>query len=139
MSEIVFPEDTNPYGTMFGGRALQLMDKVAGVAATRYCHNAVVTACSDRVNFEISIPKGAMIELIGKVVRTGKTSMVVKVSLYDEGLLANQRILCTSGFFTMVAVDKQLRPISVVENFEPQTEKEKADWASAEAAQLRPE
>ncbi len=130
--EIVFPEDTNPYGKMFGGRALQLMDKAAGVAATRYCHHHVVTASSDRVDFDVPIPQGAIIELISKVVYTGRSSLGVRVDLYTEGPLADQCVLATRGFFTMVAVDTDLRPlVGVVAEFVPKTDEEQADWERA--------
>ena len=52
MIEMVFPDQTNHYGTLFGGHALRLMDKAAFVAASRYARKTVVTACSERVNFQ---------------------------------------------------------------------------------------
>ncbi|MEE8370304.1 MAG: hotdog domain-containing protein, partial [Dehalococcoidia bacterium] len=36
MTEIVNPEDTNPMGTIFGGRVMALMDKAAAVASMRH-------------------------------------------------------------------------------------------------------
>lgn len=36
MIEIVFPDQTNHYGTLFGGHALRLMNKAAFVAASRH-------------------------------------------------------------------------------------------------------
>ena len=47
MTEIVFPQDTNPMGTMFGGAAYALMDKAAFVAASRFSGSIVVTASSE--------------------------------------------------------------------------------------------
>ena len=124
MCEIVFPEDTNPLGKMFGGRALQLMDKAAGVAAARYCHTAVVTAASDRVDFAVPIDSGEIIELIARVVYTGRSTMVVRVNLYAEGRHATRRQLCTTGHYTMVSVDDDHHPMSVPE-FVPETETER--------------
>ena len=42
--EMVFPQQTNHYGTLFGGQALALMDKAAFVVASRYARRTVVTA-----------------------------------------------------------------------------------------------
>lgn len=137
MCEIVFPEDTNPHDTMFGGRALQLMDKAAGVAATRYCHHPVVTAASDRVDFSVPIPQGSIIELVARVVYTGRTSLVVKVELFCEGKLAEQRTLATAGYFSMVAVDGNLRPVPVIEPLEVTNDEQRADWEKAERMRKR--
>lgn len=49
--EMVFPEQANHYGTLFGGQALALMDKAAFIAASRYARRAVVTARSEKVDW----------------------------------------------------------------------------------------
>ena len=37
-TEIVFPTDVNHYGTLFGGKAVAMMDVVASIAAMRASH-----------------------------------------------------------------------------------------------------
>src|SRR6266571_104338 len=59
MIEMVFPDQTNHYGTLFGGHALRLMDKAAFVAASRYARRVVVTACSERVDFKKAVHHGS--------------------------------------------------------------------------------
>ena len=49
--EMVFPEQANHYGTLFGGHALSLMGKAAFVSATRHARQSVVMATSDRIEF----------------------------------------------------------------------------------------
>lgn len=51
LTDVVFPDRANHYGTLFGGNALSLMGKAAFLAATRYtcCH--VVMASSDKITF----------------------------------------------------------------------------------------
>lgn len=46
--EMVFPDQANHYGTLFGGNALSLMGKAAFVAATRRARSAVVMASAPR-------------------------------------------------------------------------------------------
>ncbi len=46
MVEMVFPTQTNHYGTLFGGHALELMDKSAFITASRYARKSMVTASS---------------------------------------------------------------------------------------------
>src|SRR6266849_5074429 len=77
MIEIVSPEQTNHYGTLFGGHALRLMDKAAFVAASRYARKTVVTACSERVDFKTAVHHGSLVELSARVESTGRTSMFV--------------------------------------------------------------
>ncbi len=93
--EMVFPDQTNHYGTLFGGHALALMDKAAFIAASRYSRRTVVTARSEQIDFRSPVRQGQLIELIGRVVATGRSSMTVAVDLYAEDLLSGERQLCT--------------------------------------------
>jgi uncharacterized protein (TIGR00369 family) len=124
--EIVFPEQTNHYGTLFGGQALALMDKAAFIAASRYARRAVVTASSERVDFHVPVRQGQLVELLARVVATGRTSLTVEVKLYSEELLSGERKLCTQGRFVLVAVDPEGRkspvlPLATALADDPQT------------------
>ena len=105
MIEMVFPEQTNHLGTLFGGQALAMMDKAAFIAASRYARRAVVTASSERVDFHVPVRQGQLVELLARVVATGNTSISVEVKLFSEDLLSGERKLCTQGRFVLVAVD----------------------------------
>ena len=105
MIEMVFPEQTNHLGTLFGGQALAMMDKAAFIAASRYARRAVVTASSERVDFHVPVRQGQLVELLARVVATGNTSLSVEVKLFSEDLLTGERKLCTQGRFVLVAVD----------------------------------
>jgi uncharacterized protein (TIGR00369 family) len=111
--EMVFPEQTNHYGTLFGGQALALMDKAAFVAASRYARRTVVTACSEKVDFHVPVRQGQLVELVARVVATGKTSLTVEVDLYAEDLLTGDRQLGTRGRFVMVALDAHGKPATM--------------------------
>ncbi len=111
--EMVFPEQTNHYGTLFGGQALALMDKAAFIAASRYCRRTVVTASSERCDFHTPVRQGQVAELVARVVSTGRTSMAIEVDLIGEDLLSGTRKLATRGRFTMVALDDAGRPTAV--------------------------
>lgn len=108
--EMVFPNQTNHYGTLFGGHALRLMDMAAFVTASRYARCAVVTASSERVDFDVPVREGQLAEVVGRVVKTGRTSMDVEVELWAEELRSGRRELCTKGRFVLVAVDENGRP-----------------------------
>lgn len=111
--EMVFPEQTNHYGTLFGGQALALMDKAAFVVASRYARRTVVTASSEKCDFHVPVRQGQLVELVTRIVATGNTSMTVEVDLYSEDLLTGDRQLGTRGRFVLVALDAHGKPTRV--------------------------
>ncbi|MCH7396889.1 acyl-CoA thioesterase [Belliella sp. DSM 107340] len=110
----VFPNTTNHYGTLFGGTAMQLMDEVAFITATRFCRQRVVTVSSDRIDFTQPIPEGTFVELVGRVSSIGNTSLKVHVEIYIEEMYDDKREKAVSGVFTFVAIDQNKKPISIV-------------------------
>lgn len=111
--EIVFPDHTNHLGSLFGGQALAWMDKAAFIAASRHARRTVVTARSEQIDFKLPVRQGQLAETIARVVEVGNTSMQVDVQLWAEDLLTGERELCTSGRFTMVALDSRGRPAGI--------------------------
>jgi acyl-CoA hydrolase len=110
MAEMVFPPQTNHYGTFYGGDALKMMGKAAFIAATRHARAVMVMAGSDRIDFVSPIRAGEMVELVSRIERTGHSSTVVNVELWAEDLLKGVRHRTACASFTMVAVDRQGRP-----------------------------
>ncbi len=111
--ESVFPNDTNPQGTLFGGQLVAWMDKAAGIAAMRRARGQVVTAAIENIEFKVPILVGDLVELNATVVGVGRTSMRVEVEVFREGPYGVDRELCTIGRFTMVALDENRRPTPV--------------------------
>jgi len=109
----VFPNTTNHYDTLFGGTAMSLMDEVAFITATRFARKKVVTVSSDKIDFTKPIPSGTLIELIGRVVTVGKSSVKVRVDLFVEQMYSEHRELAVSGVFTLVAVDENKQPVRI--------------------------
>lgn len=109
----VFPNTTNHYDTLFGGTAMQLMDEVAFIAATRYSRQRMVTVSSDRIDFKRPIPGGTIIELYARVTYIGNTSLKVRVDIFVEQMYADERDKAVSGEFTFVAVDEHKRPVQL--------------------------
>lgn len=113
----VFPNTTNHYDTLFGGTALQWMDEVAFITATRFSRQKMVTVSSDKVDFKKPIPSGTFAELIGKVVMVGNSSLKIKVEIYIEQMHQNHRELAVQGEFMMVSIndDKKAIPLLLPE------------------------
>lgn len=110
----VFPGETNHYDTLFGGVALQWMDEVAFIAATRFSREKVVTVTSDRVNFKTPIPAGSLVELDAQISKIGVSSIEVKVNVYKEDMYSDQRELALSGSFVMVAIGEDRKPVKLM-------------------------
>lgn len=111
--EIVYPEHTNSQGTLFGGQALSLMDRLAFIVASRFARRPVVTACSEKVEFRTPVREGELVELSGRVVHVGRTSLRLRIDMHREDLLTGDRSLCTTGEFVMVAVGDDGRPVPI--------------------------
>jgi uncharacterized protein (TIGR00369 family) len=114
-TEIVFPTDVNHYGTLFGGKAVAMMDVVASIAAMRAAHKPVVTASIDRIDFKAPIRQGNLVETVARVVAIGRTSITVEVELWRVLAESGERVLSTLGKFVMVAVDRDGKPTPVKE------------------------
>ena len=113
LMDIVYPEDTNSQGTLFGGHALSLMDRLAFIVASRFARLPVVTACSEKVEFRSAVKQGEMVELVGTVTEVGRTSLRVHIEMQREDLLSGDRSVCTTGEFVMVAVDDEGHPTAI--------------------------
>ena len=113
LMEIVYPEDTNSQGTLFGGHALSLMDRLAFIVASRFTRLPVVTACSEKVEFRSPVKQGELVELFATVTEVGRSSLRVSIEMHREDLLSGERSICTTGVFVMVAVDEDGRPRAI--------------------------
>lgn len=112
--EMVFPDQANHYGTLYGGNALGLLGKAAFVTATRFARCAVVMAASEHVDFLVPVKLGQMLELTGRILRVGRSSMSVEVCGVAETLAGGGRTPALRGRFEMVAVDGEGRPQAIV-------------------------
>ena len=109
----VFPNTTNHYDTLFGGTAMQLMDEVAFITATRFSRQKVVTVSSDRIDFKKPIPAGTFAELIGRVSHVGNTSLKVHVEIFVEDMYSESREKAITGSFTFVAIGDNKEPVPI--------------------------
>ena len=131
ITDIILPNQTNNHGTMFGGEVLALMDKAAGIAALRFCRMPVVTASTERIDFRTPIQQAEVIEALAKVIYVGRTSMIVRIHIYAEHPLLGDRRICTTGYFSMVAIDAAGRP-QAVPRLVLEDDAARAEWVAGE-------
>jgi acyl-CoA hydrolase len=111
MIQIVFPNDANPLGNVFGGRVMQLIDIVGSVAAMRHARTAVVTASMDRLDFLSPAYVGEILILYASVNFVGNTSMEVGVKVIAENPITAERRHTASAYLTYVSVDASGKPV----------------------------
>lgn len=110
---IVFPDDLNTLGTLFGGRVMELCDKVCAVVAKRHAARNCVTLGIDSVRFLASARHGDILIFKAAVNRTWRTSMEIGVKVLAEDFRTLQRTHIVSAYFTFVGVDEQLKPVPI--------------------------
>ena len=110
----VFPNTTNHYDTLFGGTTLHMMDEVAFICATRFSRKKVVTVSTDKIDFTKPIPQGTIVELVARVNKVGRSSCVVKVTVFMENMYNSDREKVVTGYFTFVAVGDDKKPIAII-------------------------
>lgn len=113
MVELVLPSMTNGHGTLFGGKALEMMDKAAAVVALRHARTDVVTAGMESVSFEAPIMDSEIVEVVASLASTGRTSMKIEVEVFGENPKTGERRRCTKAQMTMVAVDENGKPTEI--------------------------
>lgn len=94
---------------------MHLMDEVAFITATRFTRKTMVTVSSDKIDFNRPIPSGTIIELVGKVLHIGNTSLKVLVEIYVEEMYSFIREKAITGTFTFVAIDREKHPVNILE------------------------
>jgi acyl-CoA hydrolase len=124
MVQQVLPGDTNPHGTVFGGKVMQWIDIAGAVAAMRHVQGTVVTASFDQVDFLAPATLGNIMVLKAQVNYTGTTSLEVSVEVHAENPMTGERVLTTDALVTYVAVNQKGRPVPI-RSLTPETQEEK--------------
>ena len=125
------PSQTNPNGNVHGGELMKMMDSTAYAAARKYSRSNVGTARVDELEFHTPILIGDLVTCTAEVIYVGHTSMEVAVNVEVEVLEAEQGPQhALSAYFTMVALDRNGRPMAVPP-LELETEEAKAAFEAA--------
>jgi len=134
-TSVVFPNDLNAYGTLFGGRVLDLCDRVAGVVAKRHSGKMCVTLGIDSVRFLAPAKHGDILVFKASMNRVWKTSMEIGLKVFKEDFRTQERVHILSAYFTFVALDDHLKPVEVPPVL-PHSADEKRRYQEAEDRRL---
>jgi acyl-CoA hydrolase len=112
--KIVFKNLINDHNTLFGGIALQWMDEVAYITATRFCRKKVVTISTGKIDFKKPIPYGTIVELTGRVSNVGSVKLEINVQIFIEQKYTDIREKAVEGNFYFAAVDDNNLPVKLM-------------------------
>ena len=118
---IMMPRDTNPLHTIFGGVILSYIDQAGAIGARREIHRAgggqpfLVTVALNRVEFKQPVLVGDVVRFLTRVVRIGRTSITMHVSVEAER--DGQTLPVTEAEVVYVGVDPssvERRPVPLL-------------------------
>ncbi len=100
--DMAWPDQSNHHGTLFGGAALSMLDRMAFILGSKALRGSVVTAAVSRLDFAAPAPAGHLVECRVQLLKRGRRSVTVDTQLLAEDLLSGVRTPCLSGEFVMV-------------------------------------
>ena len=108
---IPMPADSNANGDIFGGWVMAQVDLAGAVIPARYTQGRMATVAVNEFVFKQPVRVGDILSFFSKLVRTGRTSVTVKVEVYAERF-RNQGVYIkvTEALLTYVAIDENGRP-----------------------------
>jgi len=104
--KVIYPGDLNNHNTLFGGKAMQWMDEVAYITATRYTRTKMVTFSTEKIKFLKPVPCNTIIELIGKIEKADCIKLIIRVDVFAEEMYGERREKAIEGIFVLVAVSE---------------------------------
>ena len=107
---IAMPADANPNGDIFGGWLLAQMDLAGGSLATQRARGRCVTVAVNGMVFHEPVFVGDEVSCYGELVRTGRTSMTVRIEAWRRHLASDEARKVTEAIFTYVAIGEDRRP-----------------------------
>ncbi len=126
----VFHNDLNAIETVFGGRVLEIADRLAGIVAQKHSNLVCVTLLVDSIRFLAPARRGETLVFKASVNRVWGSSMEIGIKVFAENLLTNESRHVFSAYFTFVAVNENGRPIPIRAVI-PETEDEKRRYVEA--------
>ena len=100
------PADVNPAGDIFGGWVMAQVDIAGGVAAMRRARGRVATVAVNSFQFKQPVSVGDVLSFYADIVRVGRTSITVDVTVFAERHPAAPVVVrVTEAMLTYVALD----------------------------------
>lgn len=106
-------EDINGSNRLFGGRLMEWIDDVAGIAARLQCGGNVTTAAIDTLEFKHPAFLNDIVVIEAWVTHVGNTSMEVRADSYVIDPATGDHKMVNHAYLTEVCVDDEGHPTPV--------------------------
>lgn len=106
----IFPNTLNANETLFGGQAMQWMDEVAYITATRFTRQRMFTIHTGNIKFLKAIEAGSIVEIVGSIEEAGAVKLHVRVEIFVEEMYGTSREKAIEGTFVFASLDENKRP-----------------------------
>lgn len=126
----VRPQDVNTMGSVFGGHVMDLVDRVANLAAGAFASLPTISVSLDLITFAAGIKAYERVVLTARGTRTFTTSMEVQVAVEGEDPRTGRRWHTSDATLTVVALDPEGRP-TPFPRLVPETPEEHRTWSRA--------
>ena len=124
-------EDINGSNRLFGGRLMEWIDDLAGVAARLFSGGAITTAAIDKLEFRHPAFLNDIVVLDAWVTHVERSSMEVRVDSYVIDPGTGEKQLINQAYLTEVCVDDAGRPSPVPWGLTADTPEEHAECENA--------
>ena len=114
---LAMPGDANPNGDIFGGWVLSQMD-IAGAISANNIAGRTVTVSMDGLSFIEPVMVGDVVCCYTKLLKTGRTSITLKIETWTVRKMEEIRRKVTEGIFTYVCIDENRRPKPLPESYQ---------------------
>lgn len=101
---VMLPNQSNQFGTVFGGIILSYIDQAALVEAMKHGIHRWVTACFEKVDFKKPIHVGDIVRFSTRTAKTGTKSVTVEVKVEATRSDTHETVEVTTASVTMVSV-----------------------------------
>jgi len=103
---VPMPADVNAAGDIFGGWVMAQVDIAGGIAAMSRARGRVATVAVNSFQFKQPVSVGDVVSFYADIVRVGKTSITVDVTVFAERHPAAPVVVrVTEAILTYVALD----------------------------------
>lgn len=124
-------EDINGSNRLFGGRLMEWIDDLAGVAARLHCGGSITTAAVDKLEFHRPAYLNDIVVLDAWVTHVERTSMEVRVDSFVMDPGTGERWMINQAYLTEVCVDEDGKPTPIPWGLKADTPEEHAECENA--------
>jgi acyl-CoA hydrolase len=115
----IMPSDTNPLGSLHGGRIIYWILSAASVSCMRFSRGGVVLGAVDGIYFLNPVGLGNIVEVKAFIGYSGHSSMDVGVITRSQNLRSGEIKVIAAAHMAFVAVDSEGRPRALPHTIRP--------------------